>query len=91
MKLETTCHTGRRVSYYTLVRITPSTTELTATVVDETGLWSAVVKVDDRLLQRLGGRFDTGEAYFYARIRGGEIDLHDQELNPEWDEPDERV
>lgn len=91
MKLETTCHTGRRVSYYALVRITPSSTELTATVVDETGLWRAVVNMDDRLLQRLGGRFETGPAYFWARIRGGEIDLHDQELDPDWDEPSERV
>lgn len=83
MQLKTLAHRGRRVSYYGLVQIALTDWQGTdAHVRDESGLWSATVEVDDRLKQRMK---DDQVAYFWARIRGGEIDLHDREHDPEWE------
>lgn len=86
MRLTTISHTGRRVSYQALVRVRVTVDPqfgTVATVRDETGLWDAVVTLDDRLAHRMGG---DQEAFFWARMRGGDIDLKDREINPEWEE-----
>lgn len=81
MILNIITHTGRRVSYQTLVKITfTGPTESEARVVDETGLWEAIVQVDARLANRLD---NDAPNYFWARIRGGEIDLKERELDPD--------
>lgn len=85
MLLNTLHHQGRRVSYQALVRVRiadEGQSMDTAYVRDETGLWTATVQLDARLSHRMG---DDTEAYFWARIRGGDIDLRDREIDPEWD------
>lgn len=81
MLLTTITHTGRRASYQALVEIT-YLTDTTARVRDETGLWEAIVQIDERLATRLAG--GDMPAYFWARLRGGDIDLRDRATNVTW-------
>lgn len=76
------------MSYQALVRVRiadEGQSRDTAYVRDETGLWTATVQLDERLSHRMG---EDTEAFFWARMRGGDIDLKDREINPEWDEED---
>lgn len=89
MQLTITHFEGRRVSYEALVRVRIADerqSRHTAYVVDETGLWKATVHLDARLEHRMR---DATTAYFWARIRGGEIDLKERELEPEWEGKDD--
>ena len=88
MRLNTLHHIGRRVSYQALVRVTiadEGQSRDTAYVCDETGLWTATVQLDARLSHRMG---DDIIAFFWARFRGGDIDLRDREIDPEWEDGD---
>lgn len=88
MLLTTLHHQGRRVSYQALVEVRiadEGQSRDTAYVRDETGLWHATVQLDERLRHRLG---EDIVAYFWARLRGGDIDLKDREIDPEWDDSD---
>lgn len=88
MLLITLHHQGRRVSYQALVEVRiadEGQSRDTAYVRDETGLWHATVQLDERLSHRMG---EDTIAYFWARLRGGDIDLKDREIDPEWDDSD---
>lgn len=89
MLLTTTHFQGRRASYQAIVRIRIAADPhkgLVAQVRDATDLWTATVALDERLAHRMG---DDTEAFFWARIRGGEIDLRDREIDPEWEDDEE--
>lgn len=80
MLLTTLHHEGKRASYQTLVQVRVRGTN--AIVRDETGLWTATVEMSERLQTRMGNE---EVAYFWARLRGGDIDLRDREIDPEWE------
>ena len=86
MKLTTLRFEGRRASYYALVYL-EVVDNRTVRVVDETTLWTVWVERTALLDERMGG-MRTG--FFWARLRGGDVDLHKREDNPvDWDPYDE--